>query len=100
MARSRSQYLNGMDEARDWRASPLRAASLANLPPAFIQTAAFDPLRDEGKAYADALAAAGVPVSYKCYPGMVHGFVRMGALVDMADEALSDGAAALKAAWR
>jgi acetyl esterase len=100
MTRSRSQYLNTADEARDWRASPLRAASLANLPPAFILTAEFDPLRDEGKAYADALAAAGVPVTYRCYPGMLHGFARMGALVDMADEALSDGAAALKAAWR
>ena len=100
MKRSRSHYLNNMDEAADWRASPLRAASHADLPPAFVLTAEFDPLRDEGKAFADALAGAGVPVTYKCYPGMLHGFARMGALVDMADEALTDAAKALKAAWR
>jgi acetyl esterase len=100
MTRSRAHYLNNPDEAKDWRASPARAPSLANLPSAFIQTAEFDPLRDEGKSYAEALAAAGVPVTYKCYPGMLHGFVRMGALIDMADDALTDAANALKAAWR
>ena len=100
MTRSRSQYLRDPDDAADWRASPGRAASHANLPPAFILTAEFDPLRDEGKAYGDKLEAAGVKVAYKCYPGMLHGFARMGALVDMADDALTDAAAALKAAWR
>ncbi|HEX7008033.1 MAG TPA: alpha/beta hydrolase [Alphaproteobacteria bacterium] len=100
IARCRGHYLNNLNEAGDWRASPARAPSLANLPPAFIQTAEFDPLRDEGKAYAEALEAAGVPVAYKCYPGMLHGFVRMGALIDMADEALEDAAKALRTAWR
>jgi acetyl esterase len=100
MERSRRHYLNKPEDAADWRASPLRAASHANLPPAFVLTAEFDPLRDEGKAFSDALGAAGVPVTYKSYAGMIHGFVRMGALVDMADEALTDAAKALKAAWR
>jgi acetyl esterase/lipase len=100
MTRSRSQYLNSPEDAKDWRTSPARAPSLAGLPPAAILTAEFDPLRDEGKAYAEALSAAGVSASYKCYPGMLHGFVRMGALIDMADDALTDAAMALKAAWR
>lgn len=54
--------------------SPLLAESHANLPPAFVLTAAFDPLKSEGKAYADALEAAGVQVEYKDYSGTIHGF--------------------------
>ena len=56
------------------RVSPLRAESFAGLPSATIVTAEYDPLRDEGMAYADALAAAGVPVQAKCYDGQVHTF--------------------------
>lgn len=54
--------------------SPIRHASLEGLPPATIVTAEYDPLRDEGMAYADALAAAGVPVQAKCYEGQIHTF--------------------------
>ena len=56
------------------RVSPLRAESFAGLPSATIVTAEYDPLRDEGMAYADALAAAGVPVQAKCYDGQIHTF--------------------------
>ncbi len=55
-------------------ASPLRAASLARLPPAHVVTTELDPLRDEGNAYADRLRAEGVPVTHKCYAGFIHGF--------------------------
>lgn len=56
------------------KASPLQAMSLADLPPALVLTAEFDPLRDEGKAYADALQAAGNAAEYHCYDGLVHDF--------------------------
>jgi acetyl esterase len=93
------RYLRDDNDRKDPRASPLLASDHSNLPPAFVLTAEYDPLSDEGKAYADALTAAGGQVQYKCYPGMLHGFARMGALVDMATDALADSAAALKDAF-
>ena len=79
--------------------SPLRNKRFSGLPPALIQTAQYDPLRDEGRAYGDALTAAGIAADYRCYEGMVHGFARMGRLVDMAHIALEDAAAALRRAF-
>jgi acetyl esterase len=72
----------------DWRASPIRAANLARLPPAHIITAGYDPLLDEGRAYSDRLVAAGVPVLYECIEGMAHGFLTMGGVVAAANHAL------------
>ena len=95
-----AQYLAGKDEAMDWRASPLRAATLTGLPPALIVTAGFDPLRDEGEAYARRLRDAGVRVDYACYGGMLHGFVGMGRLLDSGNRAVSHIAASLREALR
>ena len=71
------QYLRSEADKTDLRASPLRAPSLTGQPPAMIVTAGFDPLRDEGRAYADRLRAAGVDVVYREYPGQIHAFVSL-----------------------
>jgi len=76
----RSQYVPSPEDRRSPRVSPLLAADLSGLAPALVVTAGFDPLRDEGKAYADALTAAGVSVRYRCYDDMIHGFFGMGIL--------------------
>jgi acetyl esterase len=83
----RDNYLSPEDYD-DWRASPIRAADLARLPPAHIITAGYDPLLDEGRAYSDRLVAAGVPVLYECLEGMAHGFLTMGGAVAAANHAL------------
>lgn len=89
------------DEAHkdDWRASPSKAPSHEELPPALLITAGFDPLRDEGEAYADQLKAANVDVTYRCYEGMTHGFINLGGIIDMAHEATDEGVAALTEAF-
>jgi acetyl esterase len=91
-------YLRGAQDVADWRASPLKAPDLSRLPPALIVTASHDPLRDEGKAYAERLSAAGVRATYRCYEGMIHGFMTMSGAVDPATGAIEDVAAALKQA--
>lgn len=92
----RDHYLNGAADVGDWRASPARAASLAGLPPAYVLTAGADPLRDEGDEYAERLKQAGVPVTYKHYPGQFHGFFTMGKLLQQANVAASEIGAWLK----
>jgi acetyl esterase len=71
-------YLGDAKHAADWRVSPLRAKSVAGLAPAVVCTAWFDPLRDEGEAYADALAAAGVTTKYHHGAGLIHGYFGLG----------------------
>jgi acetyl esterase len=71
-------YLADAKQGVDWRVSPLRAESLAGLAPAIVCTAWYDPLRDEGKAYADALAAAGVATKYHHGAGLIHGYFGLG----------------------
>lgn len=73
MEKFRRDYLNSLDEAANPYASPLLAPDLSGLPSAHIMTAEYDPLRDEGAAYAQRLAEAGVPVTYTMHPGHIHG---------------------------
>ncbi len=93
-----SQYIGEAKNYQDWRASPLLAASLKGVAPALVMTAGFDPLVDEGKAYADRLTREGVKTEYICYEGQVHGFITMGKLIGQANLAVSQCANALKAA--
>ncbi len=95
----RGHYLPDAKDWNDWRASPLRAATLGGLPPAFVITAGFDPLVDEGKAYAQRLAKEGVEVEYLDYPDMVHGFLLMGGVLDTARQAVADCSARLRQAY-
>ena len=77
-------YLAASVGAGDPRISPLKAADLTGLPPACIHTAECDPLRDEGRLYADRLQSAGVPVRYCCHAGMIHLFYGLGAVIPSA----------------
>jgi acetyl esterase len=95
----RASYLPQAKDLADWRASPLLAASHAGLPPAFVLTAGYDPLLDEGRAYAERLSAAGVEVAYREYADMVHGFVLFGGVVDAANAAVQECCARLRSAF-
>ena len=78
----RNHYLRRPDEAEDWRASPINAASFSGVAPAIVITAECDVLHDDGERYAEALRAAGVAVDYQEYAGMIHGFFGMMPAVD------------------
>ena len=93
------QYLGASDDPNHPYAVPSRAGSFKNLPPALVITAQFDPLRDEGEAYAKNLEAAGVPTTHSRYDGMIHGFFGMSGTVDKASQAVSEAAAAMKKAF-
>jgi acetyl esterase len=90
------QYLGGADGSHP-EASPLRAPDLTGVAPALVQTAEHDPLLSEGEAFAARLADAGVPVTLTRYDGMIHGFIRMPALVAEADFSLAEIASAVAA---
>jgi acetyl esterase len=70
------------------------------LPPALVVTAGFDPLVDEGRAYADRLAREGVATEHCDYPDMVHGFITMGRVLETANAAVDRCGAALRTAWK
>ncbi len=95
----RDHYLRGPADADDWRASPITAASFAGVAPAIVVTAECDVLHDEGQRYAEALRSAGVPVEYKEYAGMIHGFFGMVPAVDDAMNAQRAVCAAFKRAF-
>ncbi len=77
-------------EIPDLRASPGRAQDLSGLPPAFVYTAGHDPLVDQGRDYAEALKIAGVPVIYRCYEHLAHGFTAMSGAIPAAKTALAE----------
>jgi len=83
-------YLGEQYGTEDAAASPIRAASLGNLAPAFVLTAQLDPLLDNGTRYRDALQAAGTSVRYQEYAGAIHGFMSLPGVVPVADRALGD----------
>jgi acetyl esterase len=93
----RQHYLAAPGDAASPLASPLRAESLAGLPPALVITAEYDPLRDQGEAYARRLAADGVQAELSRYPGMAHGFFTMAGTVDASRDALAQAAGRLRA---
>jgi acetyl esterase len=91
-----NHYLNAPTEADNPYAAPLRAADLSNLPPAFVLTMEFDPLRDEGEQYADRLSAAGVQTHHKRYDGTIHGCASLAGALDTGRVATNDASAWLK----
>jgi acetyl esterase len=92
------KYLSVPADAENPYASPLRAKDLTGLPPGLCITAEYDPLRDEGEAYAARLREAGVAVTSTRYDGMFHGFFGMGAQLDQGKKAVAQAAAGLKQA--
>ena len=92
----RRQTLNSDAEIDDWRVSPLKAASLAGLPPAYLCTAGFDPLRDEGRAYAERLQAESGGVTYRNFDSLIHGFVGFTGTISAAARAADELALAMR----
>jgi acetyl esterase len=92
-------YLRSEADKYDWRASPLRAASLRGTAPAIVIVAAHDPLADDGLAYARRLEQDGVRVISSYFSGQLHGFVSMGKLLRASDTALETISAVLRNAW-
>lgn len=86
----RGHYLNNLSEIDDPRASPLQASDLTGVAPALIFTNGIDPLRDEGKAYADRLAAAGVKTFHREFESLIHGFIGMRGAIQAAARAMDD----------
>jgi acetyl esterase len=94
-----NHYLPNAAAGRNWRASPLLADDLEGVAPAWVMTAEFDPLRDEGVAYAARLREAGVPVNEIECPGMIHGFMRRVDQFDQAGKVVDWIASGLRSAW-
>lgn len=94
-----NHYLEKEEDGKHPYASPLLAENLEGLPPALVITAGFDPLRDEGEAYAKRLQEAGVPVELTRYESMIHGFCWMPGIISQGKQALDEAAETLKRAF-
>ncbi len=95
----REHYLRSPEDTEDWRASPIKASSLAGVAPAIVITAECDVLHDDGQRYAEALGRAGVTVEYREFPGMIHAFFGMVPAVDDAMNAQRTVGAAFRRAF-
>ena len=93
-----NHYLNHADERQDVRVSPLLMTDKGHQPPALVFTAGFDPLRDEGLAYAQSLEQAGVSVEYHCFDDLIHGFLQLGK-IPVAAQAIDMIAKKLAGSW-
>jgi acetyl esterase len=94
------QYLRDDTDRWDWRVSPLLAPDLKGVAPAYVATAGFDPLHDEGEAYLNRLLAAGVSIRSRRFGGQIHGFITMGKAVPEATILIGEIAAALDWAFQ
>jgi acetyl esterase len=92
-------YVRGSTDAADWRISPLQAPDVSGVAPAFIVTAEYDPLRDEGEAYAQRLRDADVAVGQYRYDGMVHAFFGLSAAFDDSRDAIERAGTELRRAF-
>lgn len=90
------QYFSQEADKHDWRASPIFHEDLSGLPEALVITAGFDPLVDEGEAYALRLAQAGVRTTVRRFPGQMHGFVSRGGVIPQAQEAIDEATRLLR----
>ena len=95
-----NHYLNSPSDGINPYASPLRSQRLSHLPPAWVLTAEYDPLADEGTAYARKMNEAGVSVEHTEYKGMIHGFFSFGHILDQGRQAIADACTRLKAALK
>lgn len=85
-----ANYFDDADvQGHDLRASPILDRDPRGLPPALVVTAGFDPLRDEGRAWAERLTAAGVAAEHRCFEGTIHGFLSFGGVIDAGREGLA-----------
>ncbi len=92
----RDHYISDPADHLDWRASPLVRPDLSDLPPAFVLTAGYDPLRDEGLYYAQRMSDSGCAATYVCFERQIHGFILMGKVIDEANTAVAFCADALR----
>ena len=91
-------YTRSEEDKADWRASPLRAPSLKGLPPAYIMTAGYDPVSDDGIVYGERLQKEGVQVAMRHFENQIHGFLTMGRIIPDSAVALDEAGAALRKA--